>query len=281
MRCPKCQYISFDEGSRCRNCGHDFSLMESEPDLDLPMRGSQPLGPLDDFDLADRARARSAPTPPRRQPPATGFELPLFTDDDAPLVTPPAVPRPPLAVRRSTPATPRSPFDEPVPAGQAAARRRPVPTAAPPEPAAPLPETDAAPPPLRLLGAAIDLAVVLAIDFAVVWLTLRVSQLTFADVTALPVVPLAAFLLILNGGYAVLFTAAGGQTIGKMAAGIRVIPGDAEHRAARVPFGTAATREAACLLSLVPAGLGFFLALFRADGRALHDTLADTRVVRA
>ena len=26
MRCPKCHYISFDSGERCRNCGYDFSL---------------------------------------------------------------------------------------------------------------------------------------------------------------------------------------------------------------------------------------------------------------
>ena len=26
MRCPKCQYISFDSSERCRNCGYEFSL---------------------------------------------------------------------------------------------------------------------------------------------------------------------------------------------------------------------------------------------------------------
>ena len=26
MKCPKCQYISFDSGDRCRNCGYEFSL---------------------------------------------------------------------------------------------------------------------------------------------------------------------------------------------------------------------------------------------------------------
>lgn len=283
MRCPKCQYISFDEGNRCRNCGYDFSMTESEPELDLPIRGGEPLGPLGDFDLADRARARTAPTPPpaRRHHPGSGLDLPLFFDDDAPLVTPPAVPRPPLAVRRSAPSTPRRPLDESAAGSESVTRRRPVPPPAPPAPASPEQEASAAPPPLRLLAAGIDLAVVLAIDLAVIWLTLRVSELTFADASALPAVPLGAFLLLLNGGYAVLFTAAGGQTIGKMAAGIRVIPGDAEDLAARVPIGTAVTREAACVLSLVPVGLGFFLALVRADGRALHDTLADTRVVRA
>ena len=41
----------------------------------------------------------------------------------------------------------------------------------------------------------------------------------------LPKGPLLAFLLVQNGGYLVAFTA-GGQTLGKMAAGIRVVPAD-------------------------------------------------------
>ena len=40
--------------------------------------------------------------------------------------------------------------------------------------------------------------------------------------------PLIAFLLVQNGGYLVAFTA-GGQTLGKMAAGIRVVPADADE----------------------------------------------------
>ena len=49
----------------------------------------------------------------------------------------------------------------------------------------------------------------------------RLCGLEFAELAVLPVVPFAAFLLLLNGGYVAAFTAAGGQTIGKMAAGIR------------------------------------------------------------
>ena len=41
MRCPKCQYISFESGDRCRNCGYEFSLsVDNEPDRreDCPRR---------------------------------------------------------------------------------------------------------------------------------------------------------------------------------------------------------------------------------------------------
>ena len=38
MKCPKCQYITFDSGDRCRNCGYDFSLTVETPDLDLPIK---------------------------------------------------------------------------------------------------------------------------------------------------------------------------------------------------------------------------------------------------
>ena len=38
MRCPKCQYITFDQGDRCRNCGYDFALSPEPDALDLPIR---------------------------------------------------------------------------------------------------------------------------------------------------------------------------------------------------------------------------------------------------
>ena len=113
------------------------------------------------------------------------------------------------------------------------------------------------------------------------YFTLEICGLRFGDVRALPVVPLLAFLLILNGGYLTMFTAAGGQTIGKMAARTRVVPAAAADDPPRLRFGTAMIRVAACFVSILPAGAGFFMALFRADGRALHDAVADTRVIRA
>ena len=47
MKCPKCDYLGFDTGDRCKNCGYDFSLSPAAPapaefDTDLFLR------PLDD-----------------------------------------------------------------------------------------------------------------------------------------------------------------------------------------------------------------------------------------
>ena len=103
-----------------------------------------------------------------------------------------------------------------------------------------------------------------------------------AQVLTLPVAPLVSFLVLLNGGYLSTFVAAGGQTIGKMAAGTRVIPADPAALASeRVSFGQAVVRAVGYLVSALPAGLGFLPAFFGQERRALHDRLADTRVVKA
>ena len=44
MKCPKCSYLGFETGDRCRNCGYDFSLIshgDPQPlDLDLELRSA-------------------------------------------------------------------------------------------------------------------------------------------------------------------------------------------------------------------------------------------------
>ena len=284
MKCPKCQYISFGRDSRCRNCGYDFSLTEETPPLDLPIKaGTQPIGPLTDLPLG--------PEPARGK-----GELPLFSGgpsrDDAPLVSAPAVPRAPLAVRRGAPmpkprprpadidTEPELELDAPPPSSADRKERQAV---AEPTPATTPPvQPDQTAPVFNRIGAAlVDVLIVGAIDAVVLYLTLRLTGLPLVDVLSLPKAPLAAFLLLLNGGYFVLFTAAGGQTVGKMATGIRVVPQEAGELGGRVPFSTAVLRAAAYGASLLPAGLGFVPILFSQDGRTLHDRLSDTRVVKA
>jgi uncharacterized RDD family membrane protein YckC len=98
------------------------------------------------------------------------------------------------------------------------------------------------------------------------------------DLGILPKGPLVAFMhFVQNGGYLVAFTA-GGQTLGKMVAGIRVVPSDTEDS---LDLGRAFLRSAMWVVLAVPAGLGFLTALFSRDHRGLHDRFAGTRVVRA
>jgi uncharacterized RDD family membrane protein YckC len=311
MRCPKCQYISFDSGERCRNCGYDFSLIEAEAPLDLPIStGDEPVGPMADLQLGSRTAVPAAVrtvddreadadrSGARRAAAAATVDLPLFTGNgsvDAPLVTPPAVPRPPLSVRRGAPVITRprpqradTPDfeDEPeldLDLADDRAASTPERVFAPSHDRAVVPAhlVEAAPAGARLFAAGLDLLIVGSIDVGVVYLTLRLLGLTFADARALPPIPLGAFLLLLNGGYAAIFTTAGGQTIGKMIAGIRVVRMLDTAAVSRVPFDRAVVRSAAYLVSLLPAGLGFIVALFSADGRALHDKVAETRVIRA
>jgi uncharacterized RDD family membrane protein YckC len=135
---------------------------------------------------------------------------------------------------------------------------------------------EAAPPVRRALAAAIDFAIIAGIDGVILSFTLRLCGLTLADLSVLPAVPLAAFFGLMNGGYFAAFTAAGGQTIGKMALGLRVV----DTRDGPVGAGPAVLRALGCLVSVVSLGLGFLPAVIGDGGRALEDRIADTHVIR-
>jgi uncharacterized RDD family membrane protein YckC len=255
----------------------------------------------------------TAPPQPVARARTTTSELPLFikamerlanTDSDEPLVSVPAEPRPPLSVRRRAadvrdargpvPVERRAPVlpsmegspAHPTPAGvtpapdvrdpaqvraEARALVRAVQGAA----------GDDSSPAMRAAAAAIDLAIVGGIATVTILLTLRILDRPFADVLALPIAPLSAFLLMMAVGYLLLFTVAAGQTIGKMALGLKVIASD-DASAERIALSPAqaAARALATVPSVLAFGLGFLPALL-SGGRAVHDRLAHTRVVRA
>jgi uncharacterized RDD family membrane protein YckC len=308
MKCPKCSYIAFDSTVRCRNCGFDFSLTRAtEADSDLTLRPPEPAAPLADFDLGAARRPPRGPEPspaadrPRDPafdpgvPPAAPSDLPLFGEvffGDAPLVRP-STPTAPLAVRRSTPTPTRI-------RGSVAPR-----TAEPgPDPGLPLGSPSfttlglgggaASPGPatgantsadadeavgvgVRLGAAALDWLMLAGLDLAVVYFTLRVGRLQTGEILLLPAAPLLAFLLLLNGGYLAMFTAAGGQTLGKMAFHLKVVAtGDAP-----LTVGRSLVRVISFLVSALPAGLGLLPVVFDRDHRGLHDRLSGTRVVHA
>ncbi len=308
MKCPKCNYIAFDSTVRCRNCGFDFSLaraVESESDSDLPLRPPEPAAPLADFDLGSAKRPpRGTGVPPANDrvrdpafdpgvPPATPSEMPLFGEvffGEKPLVRS-TTPTAPLSVRRSTPvpSRPRGPI---------------APRAAEPGPDPSLPlgspvftalglsggasaqaqewvddagEGEVAGVGARLGAAVLDWLLLVGLDLVVVYFTLRVSRLQTGEFRLLPAAPLVAFLLLLNGGYLAMFTAAGGQTLGKMAFHLRVVStGDSP-----LTVGRSLLRVLSFLVSALPAGLLLLPVAFGPTHRGLHDRLSGTRVVHA
>jgi uncharacterized RDD family membrane protein YckC len=128
---------------------------------------------------------------------------------------------------------------------------------------------------VRFAAALIDGVILLGIDAAVVYFTVRMAGLSMDQWTTLPVAPLATFLTLLTVSYLCAFTAVGGQTIGKMALGTCVVDDDGRP----VDAARALRRTSAAIVSFLFFGLGFIPALF-GEHRALHDRYAGTRVVR-
>ena len=305
MKCPKCGYLGFEAVERCRNCGYDFSLA-APPIPELPMRPASSDGPLQDLALSapdGRETTAMRPHAPVANDQRDDMELPLFGgSDDTPLITRPSPPRPPLAVRRSTPEVPRlrtesrpslldqaGRDDEPPtlwrPAPAAAA---PTPSASRGAPAAPARAVPRAPADVaaavdgaglvaRTLAGIVDLSILLVVDAIVVYFTLQIIGLSLAELELLPKAPLLTFLALQNFSYLAAFTA-GGQTLGKMVAGIQVVA-DATGHAPTVP--QALLRTLLWSVLALPVGLGLVSVLLDADKRGLHDRFARTRVIRA
>jgi uncharacterized RDD family membrane protein YckC len=349
MKCPKCEYLGFDTGDRCKNCGYDFSLavasVRQEPDLPLreldpaprdadrwlnqlearldsvrPAAASStmPADPLAAMTLDARpaaiadashdavpndgappaapvAAGNPAVNPALRQtlPPRVAPALPLFqpgrADSDEPLIKVPAAPRPPLAVRR-TPEKPRlrtvpkpvrrAPDADPVlafaeepliAAAPSTSARLLAPRLHPPPPA----KVTTSGPARRLIAAFVDHVILLSIDAIVIYFTFQIAGLPLSAWRTVPIVPLALFLMMVKGSYFSVFTMLGGQTVGKMATGIRVVTDtDREVEPAR-----AVQRTLAALASVATVGIGFAPVLFAGDRRALHDRVAGTRVI--
>jgi len=305
MKCPKCDYLGFETGDRCKNCGYDFSLLaspEPEPaDLSLtsPTCDDVPVGEL------WLAHSTATPQPTESQDALSSLEsFPLFSPagaGDEPLIRTPSVPRAPLAVRRSsdlsrsrsgsrppraietgltlefapeeTLADPVSSFRPEVatPSHPEVVREQPGrvtgPTSAYADAVAGLGR--------RTFAALIDHAILLGIDVFVFFSTLRMTALTTEEWRSLPLLPFLAFLVFMKLAYFSAFTAMGGQTIGKMAARIRVV---ADDQLIMDP-ARAIKRTLTGVVSLATLGLGLIPALIAPDRRALHDRVAHTHVV--
>jgi uncharacterized RDD family membrane protein YckC len=284
MKCPKCEYLGFESSDRCRNCGYEFSLAPVPDAFDLPIDQSfaEPLIPSPDARAGERPGLNldrvigAAPDDlPLFASPQDDFDLqPALLRHPAPL-PPVARPRAPLGVRRATPEIPRARIKTPRPADEMLFEAAPPPflaDVADASAAGGAPATAFS----RILAALLDFSLLFALDAAVLYFTLRLCGLRVEEILQLPVVPLAAFFMLLNGGYFIAFTAVGGQSIGKMAAGIKVI----SREDSSVPIGRATLRTLAYVASALPLGAGFLPGVLGAERLALHDRLAHTRVVR-
>jgi len=302
MKCPKCDYLGFETGDRCKHCGYDFSLLPLAPSSRSPSEDEISLRPppgeassVSDAWLkgaADEIGAGPLASAAGRVERSFPLFPPAHEGDNAPLVKLPAEPRAPLAVRRtpdlrrfrSAPKAkrrdderlalefaPEAPVVAPDPP---LVSERPVRSAS-----ARAPRAESAPVVAslhrRAIAALTDHAILFGVDLAVVYCTLRMASLAMSDWRVVPLVPLLTFLGLLKLTYFAAFTALGGQTIGKMVAGIRVVADD--HL--RLDAGRAIGRTLAEVVSLAPLGLGLVPALLGPDRRALHDRVAHTRVV--
>jgi uncharacterized RDD family membrane protein YckC len=262
---------------RMTDIGVDLDRVFGAPDVAASPKLAAPA--------PSRPRAVAPAAPPHVEPTLFGPPIP----DDEPLIKRASAPRPPLAVRRATPEVPRLRSEQPrTPSFDLVLDDAlPAPTISPAERVADgawsassdEDGADAADAGVaaRFVAVVIDLLILAAIDAIVIYFTMQICGIALADLDILPKGPLVAFLFVQNGGYLVAFTA-GGQTLGKMAAGIRVVPAESE---APLDLGRAFLRTLMWVLLAVPAGLGFISALVSRDHRGLHDRFAGTRVVRA
>jgi uncharacterized RDD family membrane protein YckC len=305
VKCPKCSYLGFETGDRCRNCGYDFSLIAHhdtrpvEPDLELRSASAADTRDVSDWLIRlEEASAVPSSRNERESRHSRESKLPLFNSSsvgkgDEPLIKLPVTPRPPLAVRR-TPDHPRMravpnairPVDR-VPAlefGETSGGvhhrddRPSVPSL--PMSRASVPQQriasfDASGPLIRVVAAVIDHVLLGAIDLAVIYFTLRIFGLSMNEWTVLPAVPLMAFLLVLKMAYFYAFTTVGGQTIGKMAMRIRVVTEDN----ASIDATLALQRTLLGAASTAMLGLGLLPAFFDPERRAFHDRVVHTRVI--
>jgi uncharacterized RDD family membrane protein YckC len=86
-----------------------------------------------------------------------------------------------------------------------------------------------------------------------------------------------ALSLAIGCAYESLFVSRMGATPGKLALGLKVVRPDGSL----LPLGRSIGRHFAKMLNSFTLGVGYLLAAFDAQKRALHDMICDTRVIRA
>src|SRR5690606_25982175 len=110
----------------------------------------------------------------------------------------------------------------------------------------------------RLAAAVIDSLILAGLAASVGWITLRWADLAWSRSDQPPPLPLAAFVLLIVVGYLFMFTAAIGQTAGKILAGIRVVAAEPPGPGGQAPsIWQVLCREALTVPSVLLLGAGF------------------------
>ncbi len=302
MRCPVCQATVPGGKERCPDCGSLVAPFTDGALAPEPRPRMEPLREIPGLRKRERTwkdevreRVRD-----RRSERASGEELPLFPDVDDVSLGPAEGEAPDENAGDRTPATrfdearehdlPLHAFEEP----PLATTRSPLRAAVPAEPTdaandgsddwslGPVPGASPDTPverparALERLGAAtIDLAVLGALAFVVVYFASRVRGVPVqALVQVWPW--LAGYVAFLGLAYAAYFTGATGQTIGKMAAGLRVV----DAGGAPPGYLRATVRAVLGCMGIALLGGGLVPLFVDPARRAFHDRALKTRVVK-
>jgi len=301
MNCPACQEPLVAGQGRCPACGSLTAPPVEGALAPDPLAGRPKVEPLREIPgLRKRERTWKDEVRERvrhRRQERSGGELPLFPDepeleplpeagdDDPRKAEPPAQPHRAAELAEA-------PLDLPLRASGEAELELLEPGAGEPEPpphrvwggedeepaaASPAgrPVERPARPVERMQAAILDLGLLLGLEAVVVYFASRAAHVDIGGLR--PVWPwLAAYLSGLGLVYAAYFTGVTGQTLGKLALGLRVVD------TAGQPPGAlrALARVLLAALGISLACVGLLPILFDPARRALHDRLLRTRVVK-
>jgi uncharacterized RDD family membrane protein YckC len=130
---------------------------------------------------------------------------------------------------------------------------------------------------VRAVAAVLDSFISSALQFAMMFALGSITELSGAG--TLPMVQMLIMLFSTLSGvfYYVFFTGYSGQTPGKMVLRLKVVRLDDTQ----VSYGQALIRETiGKFISGIVLGIGYLMVALRSDKRALHDLMADTKVVK-
>lgn len=114
----------------------------------------------------------------------------------------------------------------------------------------------------------------LVCQFSLGWIAVGAANEPSMGMMAMQVL-LAIVQCAVSIGYETWFVGRFGATLGKMACGLKVVTSDGE----RVTYSRAFGRCLATFLSAIILNIGYIMAAFDDQKRALHDRICDTRVV--